>query len=274
MALAVHYVGGSFMEVLAPIVAGVLLVFMDWRSVIQVTVVPALIMGVLFLRLHRRIRPPTMGSVSRQDLRVQAKLVWKPASLAGLGILGLHSMAMEGLWSMMPLYLVEERELSSSVAGMLFSVMVLAGSLGAVLLGRLLDKRRRKILTVSALLVGAASPLLILWAPTVPIMIAALMLSGFVIMGLLPALIATVLSIVGGRQMVMIGLIMGTGEVVGASGALLAGVAGETDLRLSLVVVSIIALGSALLASMHPFTPAVSEHDADGEVGPEIRTGS
>jgi MFS family permease len=175
-------------------------------------------------------------------------------------------MAMEGLWSMMPLYLVEERELSSSVAGMLFSVMVLAGSLGAVLLSRLLGKRDRKILTVSALLVGAASPLLVLWAPTVPIVIAALMLAGFVVMGLLPALIATVLSIVGGRQMVMIGLIMGAGEAVGALGALLAGVAGENDLRLSLVVVSIIALGSALLASMHPFTPAVSEHDRDGSI--------
>ena len=266
MALAVHYVGGSFVEVLAPIVAGVLLVFMAWRSVIQVTVVPALIMGVLFLRLHQRIRPPTMGSVSLQDLKVQARLVWKPTSLAGLGILGLHSMAMVGLWSMTPLYLVEERELSSSVAGMLFSVMVLAGSLGAVLLSRLLDKRDRKIPTVSALLVGATSPLLVLWAPTVPIMIVALMLAGFVVMGLLPALIATVLSIVGGRQMVMIGLIMGAGEAVGALGALLAGVAGENDLRLSLVVVSIIALGSALLASMHPFTPAVSEHDKDGSI--------
>jgi len=259
MALAVHYVGGSFMEVLAPIVAGVLLVFMDWRSVIQITVVPAVIMGVLFLRLHRRILPPTMGSVSLQDLKTQARLVWKSASLAALGILGLHSMAMVGLWSMTPLYLVEERELSSSVAGMLFSIMVLAGSLGAVLLGRLLDKHDRKTMTVAALVVGATSPLLILWAPTLPVMIAALMLAGFVIMGLLPALIATALSIVGGRQMVMIGLIMGTGEVVGALGALLAGVAGEADLRLSLVVVSIMALGSALIASMHSFAPLYNE---------------
>ena len=108
--------------------------------------------------------------------------------------------------------------------------------------------------------IGAASPLLILWAPTLPVMIAALMLAGFVIMGLLPALIATVLSIVCGRQMVMIGLIMGTGEVVGALGAMLAGVAGEADLRLSLVVVSIMAFGSALLASMHSLTPSRHAH--------------
>ena len=95
-------------------------------------------------------------------------------------------------------------------------------------------------------------------------LIAALMLAGLAIMGLLPALIATVLSIVGGRQMVMIGLIMGVGEVVGALGALLAGLAGETDLRLALVVVAAIALCSALLAAMHPFTAAVQGNDADG----------
>ena len=263
VALGVHYVGGSFMEVLAPIVAGVLLVFMDWRNVIQITVVPALIMGVFFLRLQYWIRPPTMGSMSLRDLKAQARLVWRPASLAGLGILGLHNMAMMGLWSMSPLYLVEERELSSSIAGVLFSAMVLAGSLGAVFLGRLLDKPGQKAMTVALLLLGATSPLLILWAPTTPVLIAALMLAGLVIMGLLPALIATVLSIVGGRQMVMIGLIMGAGELVGALGALLAGVAGETDLRLSLVVVSIMALSSALLASMHLFAPAAAKHEAD-----------
>jgi MFS family permease len=263
VALAVHYVGGSIMEILAPIVAGLLLAVMDWRSVVQITVIPALIMGVLFLRLHRWIRPPTMGSVSLKDMRAQVGLVWKPASMAGLGILGLHSMAMVGLWSMTPLYLIEERGLSSGMAGVLFSIMVLAGSLGAVILGRLSDRRDRKIMTVAVLVVGATSPLLILWSPTLPVLIAALMLAGLVIMGLLPTLIATVLSIVGGRQMVMIGLIMGTGEVVGAMGALLAGAAGETDLRLSLVVVSVIGISNALLASIHPFTPAVADSTAD-----------
>jgi len=132
-----------------------------------------------------------------------------------------------------------------------------------VILGRLSDRRDRKIMTVAVLVVGATSPLLILWAPTLPVLIAALMLAGLAIMGLLPTLIATVLSIVGGRQMVMIGLIMGTGEVVGAMGALLAGAAGETDLRLSLVVVSVIDIGSALLASVHPFTPTVADSTAD-----------
>ena len=263
-ALGVHYVGGSFMEVLAPIVAGLLLAFMDWRSVMQITIVPALVMGVLFLRVHHRIRPPAIGSMSLGDLRTQARLVRKPASLAALGILGLYNMALMGLWSMTPLYLVEERGISSSAAGALFSVMVLGGSLGAVLIGRLTDKRSRKTTTLAVLVAGTISPLIILWAPNLPILIAALMLAGLAIMGLLPALIATVLSIVGGRQMVMIGLIMGVGEVIGALGAVLAGLAGETDLRLSLIFVAAIALCSTLLAAIHPFTSAAQGNEADG----------
>ncbi len=255
LALGVHYAGGSFMEVLAPIAAGFLLAFMDWRSVMQLAVAPALIMGVLFLRLHRRIPPPVMGSLTLRDLKDEARLTWRPANLAALAILGLYGMALMGLWSMTPLYLVEVRELSSGAAGALFSAMVLSGSLGAVLLGRLMDTRNRKIVTLVVLGAGVASPLLVVWAPTVPLLVAALMLAGLAIMGLVPALIAMVLSIVGGRQMVMIGLIMGAGEIVGALGAVLAGLAGETDLRLSLVVVAVITLASALLAAVHPLTP-------------------
>jgi MFS transporter, FSR family, fosmidomycin resistance protein len=262
LALGVHYAGGSLVEVLAPIVAGLLLAVMDWRSVMQFTVAPALIMGGLFLRLHHRIRPPVMGSLSPRDLRDEARLIRRPASLAALGILGLYSMALMGMWSMTPLYLVEVRELSSGAAGALFSAMVLAGSLGAVLLGRLADTRNRKTVTLAVLGTGVASPLLILWVPTLPLLVVALMLAGVAIMGLTPALIAMVLSIVGGRQMVMIGLIMGADEIVGALGAVVAGLAGEIDLRLSLVVVAAITLASALLASMHPFASAVPQPEA------------
>ena len=261
-ALGVHYVGGSFMEVVAPIVAGVLLVFLDWRSVMQITVIPALIMGCIFLRLRHWIRPPSNGQMSLKDLKAQARLVWGSASLASMGILGLYNMALMGLWSMTPLYLVEERGFSPSAAGALFSLMVLSGSLGAVLIGRLIDRHSEKTITLLVLVAGAISPLLVMWAPNLPVLIAALMLAGLAIMGLVPALIAIVLSIVGGRQMVMIGLLMGAGEIVGALGALLAGFAGETDLRLSLAVVSAIALCNILLVAMHPFTPAVQKSNA------------
>ena len=261
-ALGVHYVGGSFMEVIAPLVAGVLLAFLDWRSVMQITVIPALIMGGIFLRLRHWIRPPSNGQVSLHDLKAQARLVWGSASLASLGILGLYNMALMGLWSMTPLYLVEEREFSPSAAGALFSLMVLSGSLGAVLIARLIDRHSGKTITLLVLVAGAISPLLIMWAPNLPVLIAALMLAGLAIMGLVPSLIAIVLSIVGGRQMVMIGLLMGAGEIVGALGALLAGLAGETDLRLSLAVVSAIALCNILLVAVHPFTPAVPKSEA------------
>ena len=62
--------------------------------------------------------------------------------------------------------------------------------------------------------------------------------------------------------MVMIGLIMAAGEIVGALGAVLAGLAGETDLRLSLVLVSAFILFATLLVAVHPLAPAVHESQA------------
>lgn len=261
-ALSVHFVGGSFMEVLAPVVAGLLLVYLDWQRVLQITVIPAVVMGVVFLRLNNWIRPPPIGRMSLSDLKAQARLVRESTSLASMAILGLHNMALMGLWSMTPLYLVEEREFSAGEAGVLFAVMVLSGSLGAVLIGRLIDTYSPKVITLPALLAGAVAPLLILWAPNLPVLVFGLMLAGLVIMGLIPALIAIVLSVVGGRQMVMIGLIMAAGEIVGAMGAVLAGLAGETDLRLSLVLVAAFTLGTTLLVALHPLTPASHESKA------------
>ena len=88
------------------------------------------------------------------------------------------------------------------------------------------------------------------------------MVAGFAIMGLVPALIAIALSIVGGRQMVMIGLIMAAGEIIGALGAVLAGLAGETDLRLSLVLVTVFTVCATLLVAVHPFKSAVHGREA------------
>ena len=62
--------------------------------------------------------------------------------------------------------------------------------------------------------------------------------------------------------MVMIGLIMAAGEIIGALGAVLAGLAGETDLRLSLVLVTAFAVCATLLVAVHPFTSAVHESEA------------
>jgi MFS family permease len=261
-ALGVHFIGGSFMEVLAPLVAGFLLVYMDWRSVMQIITIPALLMGVAFLRLHHLIPPSPIGHMSLKDLKAQARLVGQSNSLVSLGILGLHNMALMGLWSMTPLYLVEERGISPGGSGALFSIMVLSGSLGAVLIGRLIDRYNRKAVALSVLIAGALSPLLILWAPNLPVLVVGLIVAGFAIMGLVPALIAIALSIVGGRQMVMIGLIMAAGEIIGALGAVLAGLVGETDLRLSLALVTVFAVCATLLVAVHPFTSAVHEGEA------------
>ena len=49
-ALGIHAVGGTLAEVLAPLATGFLLTFVDWRAAIMLAGVPALLMGLVFIR--------------------------------------------------------------------------------------------------------------------------------------------------------------------------------------------------------------------------------
>ena len=54
-ALGIHAIGGTLAEVLSPLLVGVLLSVLDWRSVLQISAIPAAAMGLAFFFLFRRI---------------------------------------------------------------------------------------------------------------------------------------------------------------------------------------------------------------------------
>ena len=54
-ALGIHAMGGTFAEVLAPLSVGFLLVVFDWRTALQISVLPALLMGLVFFRIAPRV---------------------------------------------------------------------------------------------------------------------------------------------------------------------------------------------------------------------------
>ena len=57
-ALGIHAMGGTIgAEAVAPLAVGFLLVWFDWRTVLQISVLPAVIMGVLFIPMVKRIGP-------------------------------------------------------------------------------------------------------------------------------------------------------------------------------------------------------------------------
>ena len=72
--------------------------------------------------------------------------------------------------------------------------------------------------------------------------------------GMRPVYLAAAVEMVGKRESTSLGLIYAVMDGIGATGGLLAGLAGTNDLRLALVFAASAATVSGLLAIVHPFT--------------------
>ena len=251
-ALGVHFVGGSVAEVIAPISVGFLLVVADWRQVLRTTIFPALILGSIFLWMRKYIHLPSQGSFHLLDIKDTLFQMRRPVSILMFLVLGLHSMAIMGLFTMIPLYLQSERHLSSGLTGSLFSLMILAGAIGGPVLGTLTDsKLQRKIILLSlAGVVVATMPLV--FGDGLIYLIIGIMMIGFLLLGLRPSLLAMLLSIIGGRQTTVMGIVLAGSEIVGSFGSLLSGIIGGFDLSLSILFVGILAGLSSLLLCVLP----------------------
>lgn len=252
-ALGIHYVGGSVAEVIAPISVGFFLMVANWRKVMQSSILPALILGSVFLRMNRYVQLPSEGPFGFGDIKLTIQQIRKPLSLLMFLVLGFHSMAIMGLFTMVPLYLQSERHLSSGLTGSLFSLMILCGAVSAPLLGALADSRfQRKAIFFSLVGVFGAT-LTVVFGNSLPHLIVGIILIGFLLLGLRPSLVAMLLGIIGGRQTTVMGIVLAGGEIVGAFGSLLSGILGGFNLSLSILLVGGLAGLSALLLCFLPW---------------------
>ncbi len=251
-AFGVHFVGGSVAEVIAPISVGFFLMVTGWRQVMQGTLIPAFAVGLLFLRMKKYVQLPLHGSFGIHDIRPILRLMGSPASLAIFLALGFHSMAIIGLFTMIPLYLQSEWNLSSGLTGSLFSLMILCGAVGAPLLGVLADSRFQRKMIIFSLVGVMGSTIVIVFGREIAHLVVGIIIIGFLLLGLLPSMRALLLSIIGGRQTAVMGVVLAGGEIVGAFGSLLSGILGEFDLSLSILLVGVLAGFSAFLIWVLP----------------------
>lgn len=256
MALAIHGIGGTIAEVLAPLSVGFLVAFMDWRQALQVSTIPAVLLGVVFLRVAWLVPPSPQVSFPWADVRYLGGVLQRPASLGILLVLMLHSMSIIALMSMTPLYLVQERGLSSGVAGSAFAALVLTAAVAAPFMGRLSDSVGRKRLSLLGLAGGAIAVVLMTVVPNTALLVLVMMVGGMLLISLRAILMATALEMVGMRHSTVLGFLFTIGEGIGALGAVLAGAVGNTDLSRALMLAAALALAAGVVAVVHPFTRA------------------
>ena len=116
--LGIHSMGGTLgAEVFAPIAVGAILAFADWRMALRLSVIPALIMGFLFISVSKRLGE--CEPVKSTDMSVRALLKpWRTRTgKAFVSTVSLYNMAYTALVAMTPLYLQQDLGHSALFAG-------------------------------------------------------------------------------------------------------------------------------------------------------------
>ncbi|PZC46593.1 MAG: putative arabinose efflux permease, MFS family [Chloroflexi bacterium] len=244
--IAVHGLGGTVSEVLAPLSVGFMLVHLDWRETLQLTVLPAVVMGLIFVRLASRVAPPERKRPSRSEFVEMLRIWSRRDGLSVLILFALYNMAVMALYSMIGLYLEEARGLSSIFTAVTFSVMIVASTIAALWFGRISDAVGRRPVILAGLVLGSASLLILSLATGTVALFVATTAAGVFLLGTRAAITATALEIVGRWETTVLGIALAVGEGVGGLGAVFAGLAGEINLSYALVF----GAGMALLAGV------------------------
>ncbi len=259
-ALGVHAIGGHISEIIALPAAGLLLAFWDWRTAIQVLAIPTLLMGFVFIF----IAPKVPRHINSRPTRADISDIWQVwTTRAGLRVIALftfYNMGLFAIIAMTPLYLRANHGFSWLDTAIVLAVMMMLGAVAQPWMGSISDRIGRRPLVVvgNAIAAGAA---FIAWMSTnFALTIVALGVALTVLVAIRAVLLATAVDHAGNREGTSLGLTFAFMDGFAASAAVLAGLAGESDLANAFLLASGFSLMAVILALTTPkFVPATAE---------------
>ncbi len=250
LVLGIHAMGGSFAEVGSPLVIGFLLTFLDWRSALQLAVIPALIMGVVFIFFTRKIPPSNLSAMSKVELGEIARHWFKPAGLILIGMISIYNMALMALLSMIALFLQSNLTYSPAEAGIVFAGSMLIGSLAQPFIGRYSDTFNRH----GIFIVGSAMAIVCsAFAATgnqPAVIVTALIANIAILTSIRSGVLAAAVEYASSRAATTLGFVFVVLDGVGALGAILAGYVGEHNLQHVFALAGILSLLSVILSAI------------------------
>jgi len=258
-ALGIHAIGGSFAEVLAPLSVGFLLAAVDWRTALVISVLPTVLLGVCFLWVARAVPLVERRVVNRHDLLDLLRAWRHPSGLRIIAMISLYNMALFAMLSMIPLYLAAEHGLAPESVGIIFATLLITGALAQPWVGRFSDRiGRRPVLVIGNLTAGLAVAALTLdsrfWA------MIAFMAVGFAALdSIRAAMLAAAVDHTGHSESTTLGLAFVLMDGIGASGAVLAGVAAGFSWQHMFGLAAVFSFGAAALSAMPGFGAAAGK---------------
>lgn len=247
-AIGVHAIGGHMAEVAAPLAAGLIIGWSDWQLALQLSVLPTVVMGIVFVFVARSVpiverRPP-----AKADFSVFLKTWANGSGLAILLLFVFYNMAVYAMLSMTPLVLQDTHGFSPQAAGIAFSIILLPGALLQPYSGHLSDRfGRMPVIRIGAAIAIAGGT--VAWlAADVWLVIAAAAVALSVLVAIRPAMLAVAVDHASERAGTSLGFAFTVMDGFGAFGAVLAGMAGEVDLSLAYLLGAVFATGTLTVA--------------------------
>jgi len=198
-AIAIHAVGPNIGESLAPLLVGVLLLFLSWRNVLFVNLIPGIVIAFilwkfLFSKLESRA-PSKKGLDAREYFSGMKKMAQNPSILLLVLVAGMRSMTQQGLHTFLPIYLTHDLGLSSALAGLYLSITQTAGMIGTPIAGSISDRSGRKRVLTAGLFSTSIVLFVLAYFRMTWLFITALAFLGFFLYAVRPVIWAWVLDL-------------------------------------------------------------------------------
>ena len=192
-ALGVHDSSANLGEVIGPLAIGLLLVFFDWRTVLQIWAVPGLVIGAFYILFGAE------GGLATPRARDYGKAVWNdvvrnPEIFALVAVSTLRAMGQTALAAFLPLYLSLHLQLSAGAAGAYMSVLFLFAGMAPAAVGWISDRFGHKRLIVIFSLLSAVTILAIAHLKSGFVLGAALGALGAFLWALRPVIVSAAMS--------------------------------------------------------------------------------
>ena len=244
-ALGVHALGGTLAEVFSPLMVGFLLAVLDWQQVLQLSVLPAALMGTVFFFLVRRIPSRQIGAtLTRRDLLAFIHQWRSRTGLLLVAGIATYNMALIGLMTMMPFYSQRAFGFSPAETGVAFALAMLAGSIGQPLVGRLSDRRGRfgifAFCSVLAAILSGSAMFLEMPLTTVGVLTCAMA----ILVAIRSGVLAMAVDYSSKHEATSMGFIFVVLDGVGALGAIFAGLIGDFSLVASFGFAGVLSISS------------------------------
>ena len=155
-ALSIHALGASFGDAVAPISAGILLVWMGWSSVASTHALPVLAIAAAILIVlgpgEKVSNAEGHEKMDRADYWAGVLKMVKNKAVLGVAMMaGMRSMTQNGLLVFLPLYLTNYLHAGPFLLGIGMMVMQVSGLVAAPIAGIFSDRMGRRIIVLLGL---------------------------------------------------------------------------------------------------------------------------